>query len=272
MSDPSADKVLSDQALVSQLYQGAQQHTPAPSTDRAILAMAKKKIKLSPDSLANQPRVKKTSVWWQKMQYQGAVAASIVLVCFVALLQPQSPHISLLDPLPVNSPVATAMQNDALVSEVLAVRSSTAPQQAAPMMARREVTNSRFQAQSAELADVTMADAAIVNKSMGELSNKPNNHPKLRAKNHLIIQELLMIQAKLYLTHGQITLTAQSPDVKYSKVQNSLIKHYLALHKNMKIHLRIILNGTSDPTILEGYSGVLSRQEINGLKKNRPTP
>jgi hypothetical protein len=266
MNEPIEDKTSGDEALVSKLYHCVEQEEPDQDLDNVILAMAKKHGKTAPQSLPTKPLP-----WWKKMQYQGAVAASVVLVSFVFMLQPQSPEVLLQEPSLARSPVEPFLQSDEFIEDFTA-KVSEADIVVAPLMAQREAELGSDQAEEAELGDGALADAPMAmtfaaKKSMSKLSSKPDQRESLVTENKVIVSQLLAIQARLNLKHTQVMARASKLNLAAESEQKALIIEYLALHKKMEDKLRKILEASSQELNLQPYAEVLSNEKIDAFKK-----
>jgi hypothetical protein len=267
-----ADNVSPDENFVSQLYQASKQAGPETSIDNAILAMAKKELNLGPASSTKKSTAKesstKTLAWWKQMQYQGATAASVLIVCLVFLLQPPTDNIALHEPPLAISPALPSPQSDEVVEEAAFadLQEQSMPVQSELVQRERKVI--RFKVQADE-----QATQARAKKSMDSFASTPKPNQSLLAENDVILKKLREIQATLALSHTQITGKAERQDLILSLTneseENSLVDEYLAQHKKMKDNLSKILADSSDNpdlAILEPYSDVLSVQEVEELK------
>jgi hypothetical protein len=260
----SANHASPDETFVSQLYHASKQAGPEQSIDNKILAMAKKELNLGPATSA-KPSSPKPIPWWKQMQYQGATAASVLIVCLVFLLQPQTANIVLHDPSLAISPAKPLPQSVELAEEAALADLKDQDMPVQSELAKREDKASRYKVQADEMAAVTQAQ-----KSMDTFASMPSPHEDLLAENDVILKKLSEIQATLALSHSQITEKAERPDLTLSLTneseQNNLVKEYLAQHKKMKDNLSKLLAGSSDLSILEPYSDVLSTKEIQALR------
>jgi hypothetical protein len=269
MTEASKDKDSADETFVSELYQASKQEGPETSIDNKILAMAKKELKLKPATSAKTSSKKTSSPkpipWWKQMQYQSATAASVLIVCLVFLLQPQTANIALHEPSLAVSPVKPLPQSAEAVEEVAS--SNLKEQQ---KLVQSELTDTERQVIRYRVQADQMATAAQAKRSKDAFAGMPGPHEVLLAENDVILKKLGEIQATLALSHSQITKIAERSNLTLNLTnkseQNNLLQEYLELHKKLKDNLSKLLAASSDLSILESYSDVLSKQEIQALR------
>lgn len=265
----SANKASPEETFVSELYQASKQEGPEPSIDNKILAMAKKELNLEPATSAKTSSTKASSPkaipWWKQMQYQGASAASVLIVCLVFLLQPQTANIDLHEPSLAVSPTKPSPQSADAVEELASSNLKEQQMLVQSELAERQRQASKFRVYPDEIAAVAQAK-----KSQDAFAGEPKPHESLLAENEVILKKLREIQATLALSHTQITEKAERANLKLSftneSKQKNLVKEYLAQHKKMKDNLSKLLAAGSDLSILEAYSDVLSTKEIQTLR------
>lgn len=270
MNDSPKIKPSEDEMIVSGVYQSSKHEKVPTKLDDAILAMAKKHVSTGPSSShtasVHKHHDNKELPWYKQLQYQGALAASVAIVCLVYILQPNMLSDNTQALVMSTSALEESSQMDSLSSAPIANRSLFANQDKTSLMEsdmadkKRELSRHKLETTSA----LQMPNNAEHEK-MGAISSIPNANQQptsaqqLMKENENIIVQLTAIQTQLSLSHMQIVAQSAKLD------SNALISKYLQQQQVMKANLFKIRASTENFELPSTYLSVLSQEELENF-------
>lgn len=240
--------------VVSKIYRASAQDNPPQALDDALLAMAKKH---------NHVRHTKTLPWWKKMQYQGAIAACITIVCVVYIMRPQPLQMEMNDSLAANNLVQESPSVESLSRAYTSDDSSAL--QSSPAARSRKMTQSEMEQTNASQRNVREAEMAEFSSihSEGAAIVKSQLVQGLLAENDEIVTVLLELKSTLELNHPQIMMRiSQDKSGELDPLLNRYRKQRESLITNLRELFKVLPNFELPPA----YKDFVSEKEIKALK------